>query len=106
MVRQSRARRWTGNVFGGHPPIDFISLADLSRHDRMVALVECTAEGVDLHKELASEGAPHVVTVLQRHAKAEATDRDAFGGPLVYELYGLSDDEIAIVAGRRLTAAL
>jgi hypothetical protein len=34
----------------------------------MVALVERTAEGVDLHKKLASEGAPHVKTVLQRHA--------------------------------------
>ena len=34
----------------------------------MVALVERTAKGEDLHKELASEGAPHVVTVLQRHA--------------------------------------
>ena len=35
----------------------------------MVALVERTAEGVDLHKKLASEGAPHVKTVLQRHAE-------------------------------------
>jgi hypothetical protein len=31
----------------------------------MVALVERV---LDLHKKLASEGAPHVVTVLQRHA--------------------------------------
>ena len=35
----------------------------------MVALVERTAAGVDLHKERASEGAPHMVTVLQRHAE-------------------------------------
>ena len=63
----------------------------------MVALVERTAEGVDLHKKLASQGAPHVTTVLQRHAEAEATDRQI--DALVYELYGLTDDEIAIVAG-------
>ena len=47
---------------------DFTSPADVARHDRTVSLVERTAEGVDLHKELASEGAPHVKTVLQRHA--------------------------------------
>jgi hypothetical protein len=70
VVRQSRARRWPGNVFGGHPPIDFTFLADLARHDRMVALVERTAEGVDLHKKLAAEGTPHVVTVLQRQIEA------------------------------------
>ena len=95
MVRQSRARRWPGNVFGGHPPIDFTFLADLARHNRMVALVERTAAGVDLHKKLAAEGAPHVKTVLRR--QIEATDRQI--DALVYELYGLTDDEIAIVAG-------
>jgi hypothetical protein len=54
------------------PPIrtiDLTSPADVARHDRMVSLVERTAEGVDLHKKHASEGAPHVVTVLQRHAE-------------------------------------
>ena len=61
----------------------------------MVALVERTAEGVDLHKKLAFEGAPHVKNVLQR--QIEATDREI--DRLVYELYGLSDDEIAIVEG-------
>jgi hypothetical protein len=54
---------------GAIRPIDFTFHADLARHDRVVALVECTAEGVDLHKKLVSEGAPHVVTVLQRHAE-------------------------------------
>ena len=53
--------------------IDFTSPADVARHGRMVALVERTAEGVDLHKELAAEGAPHVVTVLQRHAAGGRT---------------------------------
>jgi hypothetical protein len=60
--------------------IDFTSPTDVVRHDWMVALVECTAEGVDLHKKLAAEGAPHVKTVLQRHAKGGddgQTDRRA-----------------------------
>ena len=39
--------------------------------------------------------APHVKTVLQR--QIEATDRQI--DALVYELYGLTDDEIAILAG-------
>ena len=48
--------------------IDYTSPADVARHDRMVALVERTAEGVDLHRKFAAAGAPHVKTVLQRHA--------------------------------------
>ena len=51
------------------PPIrtiDLTSPADVARHDRMVSLVE---RMLDLHKKLASEGAPHVKTVLQRHAE-------------------------------------
>ena len=61
----------------------------------MVSLVERTAAGVDLHKKLAAEGAPHVVTVLQR--QVEATDRQI--DALVYEFYGLTDEEIAVVEG-------
>ena len=52
-------------------PIDFTSPTDIARHHRMVALVE---RMLDLHKKLASEGAPHVKTVLQR--QIEATDRE------------------------------
>ena len=62
----------------------------------MVALVERTAAGVDLHKKLAPEGAPHVVTVLQR--QIEATDREI--DRLVYELYGLTTEEISVVEGK------
>ena len=46
-----------------------------------------------LRKKLAAEQAPHVRTVLQR--QIEATDRQI--DTLVYELYGLTDDEIRIV---------
>jgi hypothetical protein len=70
--------------------IDFTSPADVARHDRMVALVE---RMLDLHKKLASEGTPHVKTVLQR--QSEATDKQI--DALVYELYGLTDEEIAVV---------
>jgi hypothetical protein len=72
--------------------IDFTSPAEVARHDRMVALVK---RMLDLHKELAAEGAPHVKTVLQR--QTEATDKQIDG--LVYELYGLTDEEIAVVEG-------
>ena len=53
---------------------------------------------MDLHRKLASERAPHVKTVLQCHAACEATDRQI--DALVYELYGLTAEEIAVVEGR------
>ena len=58
----------------------------------MVALVE---RMLDLHKKLASEGTPHVKTVLQR--QIEATDRQI--DALVYELYGLTAEDITVVEG-------
>jgi hypothetical protein len=39
---------------------------------------------------------PHVKTVLQR--QVETTDREI--DRLVYELYGLTEEEIAVVEGR------
>jgi len=64
--------------------VDFTSPADAARHDRMVALVERTAAGVDLHKKLASEQAPHVKIALRATLKAEITDRQV--NQLVYAL--------------------
>ncbi len=72
--------------------VDFTNPADAARHDRMVSLVQ---RMLDLHKKLAAEGAPHVKTVLQR--QIEATDRQI--DALVYELYGLTAAEIAVVEG-------
>lgn len=72
--------------------IDFASPADVARHDRMVDLV---TRMLDLHKKLALEQVPHAKTVLQR--QIEATDRQI--DALVYELYGLTDAEVAIVEG-------
>ena len=60
------------------------------RHDRMVDLVEAM---LGLHKKLATARTEHDKTVLDR--QIAATDRQI--DQLVYELYGLSDEEIAIV---------
>ena len=65
-------------------PLDFTPPTDVARHDRMVAVVECTAEGVDLHKKLAAEQAPHIKTALRATPKAETTDRQI--DQLVYAL--------------------
>lgn len=51
--------------------------------------------GWDVHKRLAAETVPHVKTVLQR--QIEATDRQI--DQLVYELYELTAEEIAVVEG-------
>ncbi len=59
-------------------------------HGRMVELVE---RMLALHKRLAAAKTAHDKTVLQR--QIDATDREI--DQLVYELYGLTDDEIAIV---------
>jgi len=66
---------------------------DVARHDRMIALVE---RMLALHKELAAARTPHDKTLLQR--QIEATDRQI--DALVYELYDLTAEEIAIVEGR------
>jgi hypothetical protein len=65
----------------------------VARHDQVVTQVE---RMVALHRILAAEAVPHARTVLQR--QIDATDRQI--DALVYELYGLSDAEIAIVEGR------
>ena len=75
--------------------IDFTNPADVARHDQMVGLVERMLE---LHKRVAVEQVPHIKTMLQR--QIEATDRRI--NVLVYELYGLTDDEIAAVEGSAL----
>ena len=73
-------------------PIDFSDPADVARHDRMVALVE---QMLSLHKQLPQARTPHEQTALQR--QIEATDRQI--DALVYELYGLTEEEIRIVEG-------
>ena len=58
----------------------------------MVALVERMLE---LHRRLAAADTPTAATLLQR--QIAATDRQI--DRLVYELYGLTEEEIALVEG-------
>ncbi|MCK9277720.1 MAG: hypothetical protein M0P22_06495 [Methanoculleus sp.] len=73
------------------PPGTFTP-ADVARHDRIVALVE---QMLDLNKRLAAAKAPHEKEVLA--GMIDATDRQI--DRLVYELYGLTEDEVEIVEG-------
>jgi hypothetical protein len=70
--------------------INFSHSADRSRHDRMVQMVE---QMLSLHKQLAGLKTSHEKTALQR--QIDATDHQI--DQLVYELYGLTDEEIRIV---------
>jgi len=70
--------------------IDFSDPTDKARHDRMVELVE---QMLELNKQLAEAKEPQSKTVLQR--QIATTDRQI--DELVYELYGLTDEEIKIV---------
>jgi hypothetical protein len=87
--------RFFGQYLEGFPTrtIDFTDPADVARHDRMVSLVE---HMLDLHKRVAAEQVPHAKTMLQR--QIETTDRQI--DALVYELYGLTEAEVAVVEGR------
>ncbi|MDP2898176.1 MAG: TaqI-like C-terminal specificity domain-containing protein, partial [bacterium] len=74
-------------------PIRRLNLSDAAeraRHDHMVELVDRMLE---LHKKLAAAKTAHEKTVLQR--EIETTDRQI--DQLVYELYGLTEEEIKIV---------
>ena len=61
------------------------------------ALGSQTAAGIDLHARLAAEGVPHEKAALQR--RIDITDKQI--DALVYELYGLTEEEIRIVEGRK-----
>jgi hypothetical protein len=73
-------------------PINFSDHADKARHDRMVTLVE---KMLDLHKRLTAAQDAGERGRLQR--LIDSTDRQI--DLLVYELYGLTAEEIAIVEG-------
>lgn len=68
------------------------SPANVKMRDRMVELVETM---VKLHKDLYKARTPHEQESLQRQiATADKAIDD-----LVYELYGLTQEEISIVEG-------
>jgi type I restriction-modification system DNA methylase subunit len=73
-------------------PINFSNPTDKAHHDKMVSLVD---QMLSLNKQLASAKTDHEKTSLQR--QIEATDRQI--DKLVYELYGLTEEEIGIVEG-------
>ncbi len=70
--------------------IDFSDPQDVARHDKMVSLVETM---LDLHKQLHEVGTPHEKTRIQNQIDYTDKQIDA----LVYELYDLTEEEIAIV---------
>ncbi|MCR4321512.1 MAG: hypothetical protein NUV74_14385 [Candidatus Brocadiaceae bacterium] len=74
--------------------INFQDPSDKARYDQMVALVN---QMLELHKQLASARTDHEKTAIQR--QIDATDRQI--DQLVYELYGLMEEEIRIVEGER-----
>ena len=73
--------------------INFSNPTDKARHDRIVVLV---VQMLSLHRQLAAAKTPDEKTRLQR--QIDATDHQI--DLLVYELYGLTDEEIQIVEGR------
>jgi len=76
-------------------PIRTINLsdpADKSRHDKMVVLV---TQMLDLNKKIRVATLDHEKTLLQRQIEATDTAIDK----LVYELYGLTEEEIIIIEG-------
>jgi hypothetical protein len=74
------------------PSIDFKNKTDLEKHDRMVVLVE---KMLSLVSRQRAEANPQVAAQLK--SQIAATDRQI--DRLVYEMYGLTDDEIALVEG-------
>ncbi len=84
--------RFFGQYLEGFPirTIDFDDPADRAGHDRMVALVD---QMLTLHKELPAATTDHEQTLIRR--RIDATDRQI--DALVYELYGLTPEEIAVV---------
>jgi hypothetical protein len=74
--------------------LDINESAEKAQHDKMVALVE---QILALHKSLAGAKSPSEKERLER--QIEVTDRGI--DTLVYELYGLSEEEIKIVEGKK-----
>jgi len=69
---------------------DFGNSADKAKHDKVVSLVE---RMLDLHKKLAVAKVPDEKTKIRR--QIDSTDTQI--NNLVYDLYGLTADEIAII---------
>lgn len=75
------------------PVLNFSNSSDKNHYNQMVQLVE---QMLALHKQLPEAKTGHEQTLLQR--QIDATDKQI--DKLVYELYNLTEEEIAIVEGR------
>jgi TaqI-like C-terminal specificity domain len=73
-------------------PIDFTNPADVEKHDRMVSLVD---KMLALVPKRRAEANPQAAAQLD--AQIVASDRQI--DRLVYDLYGLTEEEIALVEG-------
>lgn len=73
--------------------IDFNNQTDKAKHDRMVQLVE---QMLALHKQLAEANTPPQKSMIQKQINVSDRQIDQ----LVYELYELTPEEIAIVEGK------
>jgi hypothetical protein len=84
----------TKQYFGELPirVINFADKSDKAAHDRMVTLVE---QMLELNKKLAATRTPQEKTALQRQIAATDNQIDQ----LVYQLYGLTAEEIKLVEG-------
>jgi hypothetical protein len=73
--------------------INFSDKSDKAAHDRIVKLVE---QMLELHRQLAAARTPQEQIALERQIAATDTQIDR----LVYDLYGLTEEEIQIVEGK------
>ena len=74
-------------------PISFSDLSDAQLYDHIVSLVDCM---LLLHQQLTCSNNPAEKTLFQRQIDTTDHQIDA----LVYELYGLTNEEIKLVEGR------
>jgi hypothetical protein len=70
--------------------IDFSDISDKARHEKMLALV---GSMTGLQKQLAAAKSAAQKAIVQR--QIDATDRQI--DQLVYQLYGLTDEEVALI---------
>ncbi|MCX6866715.1 MAG: hypothetical protein NTV46_10955 [Verrucomicrobia bacterium] len=84
----------TKQYFGELPirVIDLTNKSDVAAHDTIVSLVE---QMLSLHRQRAVVKTPHEQTALDRQIAATDTRIDR----LVYDLYGLTEEEIKLVEG-------
>jgi len=83
--------RFFGQYLKGFP-VRLPDSSDRTCHDRIVELVETMLKS---HNQLATAKTGHEKTAIKR--QIEATDKQI--NQLVYELYGLTDEEIKVVEG-------